>query len=70
MRSVNPDVLTGLQLYLLNVLLETVGASDLTANYYSYGARLCLELNVTELNSSDCNIRNAVLHELTSWVSA
>ena len=68
LRSVDPIVLTGLQLQLLNVLLETVGVSDLTA-YYSYGAQLCLELNVTELNS-DIYIRNAVLQELTSWVSA
>ena len=70
LRSVNPDVLTGLQLQLLNVLLETVGASDLTATYYSYGVHLCLELNVRELNSFDYNIRKAVLLELTPWVSA
>ena len=71
LRSVNPGALTALQLQLLNVLLETVGVSDLTANY-SYGVQLCLELNVTELklNSFDFNIRNAVLQELTSWVSA
>ena len=70
LRSVHPDVLTGLQVHLLNVLLETVGASDLTGTYYSYGAHLCLELNVRELNSFDYNIRKAVLLELTPWVSA
>ena len=69
LRSVNPGALTALQLQLLNVLLETVGVSDLTADY-SHGAQLCLELNVTELNSFDYNFRNAVFQELTSWVSA
>ena len=69
LRSVDPVVLTNLQLQLLNTLLEVVGVSDLRANY-SYGARLSLELNITEIYSSDLNITNAVLQELTSWVSA
>ena len=70
LRSVNPGVLTGLQVQLLNTLLETVGVSDLTADYYSYGAQLYLELNVTEFNPSYDNIMDAVIQELTQWVSA
>ena len=65
LRLVDPVVLTSLQLQLLNTLFETVGASDLTADY-SYGAYLSLELNVTELNY---NV-DEVLQGLTSWVSA
>ena len=70
LRSMDPVVLTTLQLQLLNTLLETVGVSDLTADYYSYGAQLYLELNVTEFNPSYNNIMDEVLQELTSWVSA
>ena len=70
LRSVNPGVLTGLQVQLLNTLLETVGVSDLTADYYSYGAQLSLELNVTEFNYPNYITMYAVLQELTQWVSA
>ena len=70
LKFVDPVVLTAFQLQLLNTLLETVGASDLTAGY-SYGAELSLELNVTtEFNHSDYNIVGEVLQGLTSWVSA
>ena len=65
LRSVAPVVLTGLQPQFLNTLLETVGASDLTADYL-YGAQLHLELNVTAFND---NIMDAVIQELTQWVS-
>ena len=71
LKFVDPVVLTALQLQLLNTLLETVGASDLTAGYSSYGAKLSLELNfTTEFNHSDYNIVGEVLQGLTSWVSA
>ena len=70
LRSVDPVVPTGLQPQLLNTLLDTVGVSDLTAGYYSYDAQLSLELNVTEFNLSDHITMDAVLQELTQWVSA
>ena len=66
LRSVDPVVLTGLQVQLLNTLLKTVGVSDLTADY-SYGAQLSLELNVTEFNYLN---HITILQELTQWVSA
>ena len=73
LRSMDPVVLTTLQLQLLNTLLETVGVSDLTADDYS-GVKLSLELFNVEMfsNDSSCNymIANAVLPDLTQWVSA
>ena len=62
LRSVNPFTLTALQLQLLNTLLETV-------DIFSFGAQLSLELNVTAFNPSYDNITNAVIQELTQWVS-
>ena len=68
LRSVDPVALISLQVELLTTLLETVGVSDLTADYYSYGAQLFLELNVTAFNPYDNNM-DAVIQELTQWVS-
>ena len=69
----DPVILTTLQLQLLNTLLETVGVSDLTADDYS-GVQLSLELfNVEQYsNDSSCSymIMNAVVPDLTPWVSA
>ena len=73
LRSMDPVILTTLQLQLLNTLLETVGVSDLTADDYS-GVQLSLELfNVEQYsNDSSCSymIMNAVVPDLTPWVSA
>ena len=45
LRSVDPSVLASLQLSLLNLLVQTVGASELTTEIV-YGERLSLELIV------------------------
>ena len=76
LRSVDPIILASLQLRLLNILLQTVGVSELTTTPNSilggYGVQLPIELNVS-LTQSDFNrhfnIINAVLQDLASWVS-
>ena len=75
-RSVNLIILVSLQLRLLNILLQTVGVSELTttpdSTLYGYGVQLPIELNVS-ITQSDFNrhfnIINAVLQDLASWVS-
>ena len=66
LRSVAPSVVTVIQLQLLNRLLQTVGASELTDSSH---AQLDLELkvNFTENNQ---NIINEMLQDLTAWVSS
>ena len=76
LRSVNLIILVSLQLRLLNILLQTVGVSELTTTPNSilggYGVQLWIELNVN-LTRSDFerhfNIINVVLQDLASWVS-
>ena len=62
-----PAVLITLQLQLLNLILETVGASKLTdvgVNLY-----FILKVNFTE-SDYDEHIIDVVLQGLSSWVSA
>ena len=66
LRSVDPFVLTTIQLELLNLLLQTVGVSELTG---SSCVQLTLELKVN-FTENDQNIINAVLQDLTAWVSS
>ena len=74
LRSVDPIILASLQLRLLNILLQTVGVSELTTtpNSGGYGVQLPIELNVS-LTQSDFdhhfNVIYAVLQDLASWVS-
>ena len=65
LRSVDPFVLTTIQLELLNLLLQTVGASELTG---SSCVQLNLELKVN-FTENDQNIINEILQDLTAWVS-
>ena len=67
LKSVNPFVLYSLQLQLLNLLIQLVGASELTG--------LCVHLdfeltvNFTGSDSKRNHIINEVLQDLTTWVS-
>ena len=67
LRSVDPSVLTTIQLQLLNVLLQTVGATELTDSC----VRIDLQLNInfTETDYKSDNIITEVLQDLTAWVS-
>ena len=65
LRSVEPSVVTVIQLQLLNYLLQTVGASELTG---SSCVQLDLELKVN-FTENDQNIINEMLQDLTAWVS-
>lgn len=67
LRSVDPSVLTTIQLQLLNVLLQTVGATELTDSC----VRIDLELNInfTETDYKSNNMITEVLQDLTAWVS-
>ena len=64
LRSVEPSVLTTIQLQLLNGLLQTVGASELTDSCVQLD--LELQVNFTE---TDHEVINEVLQDLTAWVS-
>ena len=63
LRSVEPSVLTSIQLQLLNGLLQTVGASELTDSCVQLD--LELKVNFTETDHEP----NEVLQDLTAWVS-
>ena len=65
LRSVGPYVVTVIQVQLLNYLLQTVGASELTGSSY---VQLDLELKVN-FTENDHNIINEMLQDLTAWVS-
>ena len=66
-KSVNPTVLADIQPHLLNVLLQTVGASELTV----YGEQLSLDLlvNVTMSDQNSTTV-DAVVQDFTLLVSA
>ena len=69
LKSVDPTVLSFLQLELLNVLLATEDPSANLFNVFVYNeVSLNLTVNST-LSDYSPNITNAVLQELTSWVS-
>ena len=71
LKSVEPTVLSDLQLELLNILLATEdpSANFLTVPLYNeVHVSLNLTVNST-LSDYSPNITNAVLQELTSWVS-
>ena len=63
LRSVEPSVLTSIQLQLLNGLLQTVGASELTDSCVQLD--LELKVNFTETDHEP----DEVLQDLTAWVS-
>ena len=65
LRSVEPSVVTVIQVQLLNCLLQTVGTSELTG---SSCVQLDLELKVN-FTENDQNIINEMLQDLTAWVS-
>ena len=71
LKSVDPSVLAAIQPNLLNLLLQTVGASELTNKNIAYGERLDLDLLVN-VTVSDYNMttRNAVVQDFTLLVSA
>ena len=66
-KSVNPTVLADIQPHLLNLLLQTVGASELTV----YGEQLSLDLlvNVTMSDQNSTTV-DAVVQDFTLLVSA
>ena len=65
LRSVNPSKLASLQPYLINILLLPVGGGGLTNHDV-----INLKVNFTESDYPDLNATiNAVLQELTAWVS-
>ena len=67
LRSVDPSALSTLQLQLLNILLQTVGATELTG----LCAHLDFELKVNFTASDDKHkyMIKEILQDLTSWVS-
>ena len=76
LRAVDPIILASLQLRLLNILLQTVGVSELTTEpnsiFEGYGVQLFIELKVNCTESylnRHYNVTNAVLQDLASWVS-
>ena len=66
LKSVNPVILASIQPHLLNLLLQTVGASELT----KYGEQLSLDLLVNVTVSDQNSIVDAVLQDFTLLVSA
>jgi len=70
LKSVDPGILAAIQPNLLNQLLQTVGASELT-NKVVYGEQLSLDLlvNVT-VSDQNSTIVDAVLQDFTLLVSA
>ena len=67
LRSVNPSKLASLQPYLMNILLLPVGGGELTNHDEVV---INLKVNFTESDYPDYNATiNAVLQELTAWVS-
>ena len=66
LKSVNPVILASIQPHLLNLLLQTVGASELT----KYGEQLSLDLLVNITVSDQNSIVDAVLQDFTLLVSA
>ena len=69
LKSVNPAILASIQPHLLNLLLQTVGASELT-NKLEYGEQLSLDLLVNVTVSDQNSIVDAVLQDFTLLVSA
>ena len=72
LRSVDPGILAAIQPNLLNLLLQTVGASELTQKgYVLYGEQLSLDLlvNVTVSDQNFTTV-DAVIQDFTVLVSA
>lgn len=67
LRSVDPFVLSILQLPLLNILLQTVGASELTGSCAHLG--LELKVNFTVSDDEYKQMIKGIVQDLTSWVS-
>ena len=69
-KSVNPTILADIQPTLLNVLLQTVGASELT-NKLVYGEQLSLDLLVNNtMSDQNSTTVDAVVQDFTLLVSA
>ena len=70
LKSVDPAILAAIQPNLLNLLLQTVGASELT-NKVVYGEQLFLDLlvNIT-VSDQNCTTVDAVVQDFTLLVSA
>ena len=71
LKSVDPNVLAAIQPNLLNLLLQTVGASELTNKNIAYGEQLDLDLlvNVTVSDQNSTTV-DAVVQDFTLLVSA
>ena len=67
LKSVDPSVLSILQLQLLNILLQTVGASELTGLCAHLG--LELKVNFTVSDDKHKDMIKGIVQDLTSWVS-
>ena len=71
LKSVDPNVLAAIQPNLLNLLLQTMGASELTNKVYIHGEQLSLDLlvNVTVSDQNSTTV-DAVIQDFTLLVSA
>ena len=67
LKSVDPSVLSTIQLQLLNLLLQTVGASELTGLCAHLG--LELKVNFTVSDDKHKHMIKGIVQDLTSWVS-
>ena len=67
LKSVDPSVLSTIQLQLLNLLLQTVGASELTGLCVHLG--LELKVNFTVSDDKHKHMIKEILQDLTSRVS-
>ena len=75
LRSVDPFALSTLQLQLLNILIQTVGATELTGLGATELTGLCahldfeLKVNFTASDDKHKRMIKEILQDLTSWVS-
>lgn len=69
LKSVNPSVLSTLQLQLLNLLLQTVGATELTGLCVHLDFELKGKLNFEVAYTEHFDMMYEILQDLTSWVS-
>ena len=67
LKSVDPSVLSTIQLQLLNLILQTVGASELTGLCAHLG--LELKVNFTVSDGKHKHMIKQIVQDLTSWVS-
>ena len=68
LKSVDPSVLSILQLQLLNILLQTVGASELTGSCAHLG--LELKVNFTVSDDKHKDMIKEIVQDLASRISA